>query len=180
MKIETLKEKEILLEGHFILSSGKHSDKYIQCAKLLQYPDKAEEFLKIVVNKVKTLDFDIIVGSAIGGIIVAYEIGRQLGKPVIFTERKNGKMTLRRGFEIKEGQKILIADDVVATGKTSKEIIELFESLMAKVIGVACIVDKEGIDIGYPIYSCRKLNLKSFEEKDCPLCKKDLPIREGK
>ncbi|KKH63553.1 hypothetical protein DU75_07705, partial [Methanosarcina mazei] len=95
MVIEILKEVEALLEGHFLLSSGRHSNRYVQCAKLLQYPDKAEKVLGVVTDKVKELDIDVIVGPAMGGIIVAYELGRQLGKPAIFTERENGVVTLR-------------------------------------------------------------------------------------
>lgn len=103
--IEVLKEVEALLEGHFLLSSGRHSNRYVQCAKLLQYPDKAEKVLSVIKDKVEKLDFDIVLGPAMGGVIVAYELGRQLGKPAIFTERVDGKMTLKRGFEIKKDKK---------------------------------------------------------------------------
>ena len=124
MLIDLLKESGALLEGHFLLSSGKHSDKYVQCAKLLQYPDKAEKAISAIIEKLNDVDFDIIVGPAMGGIIVGYELGRQTGKPSIFTERVDGKMTLRRGFKIESGQKVLIAEDVVTTGKSSFETIE--------------------------------------------------------
>ena len=105
MSIEILKETGALLEGHFLLSSGRHSDRYAQNAKLLQYPDKAAEVLSVVAEKVKDLDIDVVCGPAMGGIIVAYELGRQLGKRAIFTERENNEMTLRRGFEIKKGKR---------------------------------------------------------------------------
>ena len=104
MSIEILKETGAVLEGHFLLSSGRHSDRYAQNAKLLQYPDKAAEVLAVVAEKVKDLDIDVVCGPAMGGIIVAYELGRQLGKRAIFTERENNVMTLRRGFEIKKGE----------------------------------------------------------------------------
>lgn len=180
MVIEILKEVDALLEGHFLLSSGKHSNRYIQCAKLLQYPDKAEKVLKVVADKIKDIDFDIVVGPAMGGIIVAYEIGRQTGKPAIFSERENGVMTLRRGFEVKKGQRVLITEDVVTTGKSSLEVIEMLKGLGAKVVGIACIADRSITDIGYPIYSATKLSIESYDKDSCPMCKEGIPyIKPG-
>ena len=127
--VNTLKEVGALLEGHFLLSSGRHSNRYCQCAKLLQYPDKAEKVLKIVAEKLKNIDFDIVVGPAMGGIVVSYELARQLGKPGIFAERQDGEMTLRRGFEIKKGQKVVISEDVITTGKSSLEVAKVIEEL---------------------------------------------------
>lgn len=175
MVIDILKESGALLEGHFLLSSGRHSDRYIQCAKLMQYPDKAEEVLKIVADKVRDLDFDVIVGPAMGGIIVAYELARQIGKPALFTERENGVMTLRRGFEIKKGQKVLISEDVVTTGKSSLETMEVIKSLGGEVIGIACIADRDTTKLDCPIYSAIKLFVESWESSECPLCKKGIP-----
>ncbi|QCX34578.1 orotate phosphoribosyltransferase [Caloramator sp. E03] len=172
--IDILKSVDALLEGHFLLSSGRHSNKYIQCAKLLQYPDKAETVLKVVCEKLKGIDFDVAVGPAMGGIIVAYEIGRQMGKRAIFTERENNVMTLRRGFEIKKGERVLITEDVVTTGKSSLEVATLLEGLGAQVIGIACIVDRGGGNLKYPVYSCVKLNVESYEKDDCPLCRQGI------
>ncbi|MEL7596795.1 MAG: orotate phosphoribosyltransferase [Clostridiaceae bacterium] len=172
--IEILKEVEALLEGHFLLSSGRHSNRYVQCAKLLQYPDKAEKVLSVVCDKIKDLEIDIVLGPAMGGVVVAYEIGRQLGKPAIFTERVDGNMTLRRGFEIKPGQKVLITEDVVTTGKSSLETAEVIKSLGGEVIGIASIVDRKSSDIEYPIYSAIELEIESFTPDECPLCKQGL------
>jgi orotate phosphoribosyltransferase len=178
--IDILKECEALLEGHFLLSSGKHSQKYCQCAKLLQYPDKAEKVLSIVAEKVKDIDIDIVVGPAMGGIVAAYELGRQLNKPSIFTERVDGKMTLRRGFEIEEGQKILIVEDVVTTGKSSLETAKVLEELGGKVIGIASVVDRKSSSIDLPIYSAVEINIESYETEECPLCKDNIPyIKPG-
>ncbi|MCY6484435.1 orotate phosphoribosyltransferase [Clostridium aestuarii] len=172
---EILKEVGALLEGHFLLSSGRHSDKYCQCAKLLQYPEKAEKVLSVVAEKVKNLDVDIVLGPAMGGVIVAYELGRQLNKPAIFTERVDGKMALRRGFEIKPGQKVLITEDVVTTGKSSLETAEVIKELGGEVIGVCCITDRRnGADFEYPIYSAVELEVKSYNVEECPLCKQGL------
>lgn len=176
--INILKEVEALLEGHFLLSSGRHSNRYCQCAKLLQYPDKAEKVLNVVVEKLKDVDFDIIVGPAMGGVIVAYEIGRQTDKPAIFTERVEGKMTLRRGFEIKPGEKVLISEDVVTTGKSSLETVEVINKLGGEVVGICCIVDRKSSNIDLPIYSCVQLDIESYEVNDCPLCKQNIPYEK--
>lgn len=173
---DLLRETEALLEGHFLLSSGKHSDGYVQCAKLLMYPDKAEEAVKLIVEKLEDLQFDLVVGPAMGGIVVSYEIGRQTGKPSIFTEREDGEMTLRRGFSIEKGQKVLIAEDVVTTGKSSFEAIKAVEDHGGEVVGIACIVDRSQGDLGYPIYSGVSLDLKIYDPNDCELCKNGMEV----
>jgi orotate phosphoribosyltransferase len=165
MIIDLLKESEALLEGHFLLSSGRHSNRYVQCAKLLQYPDRAEKAVKLIVDKVKDLQIDVVVGPAMGGIIVAYELGRQLGKPAFFTERDEGQMKLKRGFFIEEGQKVLIAEDVVTTGKSSYE-----------VVGIAALIDRSSGDLDYHIYAAGKLHIDTYDKDECPLCKAGLPI----
>ncbi|MCQ2276762.1 MAG: orotate phosphoribosyltransferase [Bacteroidales bacterium] len=176
MVIDELKQSEALLEGHFLLSSGRHSDRYCQCAKLLQYPDRAERVISVITEQVKDLPIDMVVGPAMGGIIVAYELGRQLGVPAIFTERVDNVMTLRRGFEVKPGQKLLITEDVVTTGKSSLETIEVLKSFGAEVIGVACLADRSQGNFPYPIYSATKLDIQSWEPDECPLCKQGLPF----
>ncbi|QIB27528.1 orotate phosphoribosyltransferase [Caloranaerobacter azorensis] len=178
--IEILKECDALLEGHFLLSSGKHSDRYVQCAKVLRYPDFAEKVLKVVVDKVKDLKIDKVVGPAMGGVIVSYEMGRQLGKEAIFTERRDGVMQIRRGFKINKGDKILITEDVVTTGKSSLEVKDVIEKFGGEVIGIACIVDRraDNVDLGLPVFSAIKLDIKTYDKEDCPLCKKGLPIEK--
>ena len=175
MVIEQLKQSEALLEGHFLLSSGRHSNRYCQCAKLLQYPDRAAKVLAVVVEKLKDVQVDIVVGPAMGGIIVAYELGRQLGVPAIFTEREEGKMTLRRGFEIHEGQKVLITEDVVTTGKSSLETIEVLKELGAEIVGIACIVNRSTGSLAYPLFDAIRLDIESWDPTDCPLCKEGIP-----
>ena len=171
-----LKETNALLKGHFLLTSGRHSDGYVQCARLLMYPDKAEKAVKVIVDKLENLEFDIVVGPAMGGIIVSYEIARQTGKPSLFVERENGKMTLRRGFNIEKGQRVLIAEDVVTTGKSTIETSEVVEQYGGIVVGIACIVDRTVKDLEYPMFSATKLNLNFYEEEDCVLCKNNVPI----
>ncbi|AWI06998.1 orotate phosphoribosyltransferase [Clostridium drakei] len=177
MVIDTLKEVGALLEGHFLLSSGKHSNRYCQCAKLLQYPDKSAKVLKVVADKLKDVDFDIIVGPAMGGVVVSYELARQTGKPGIFAERQDGKMTIRRGFEIKKGQKAIISEDVITTGKSFLEVANIIKELGGEVVGIICIVDRraEGVEVEYPLYSAVKLDIKSYEKEECPMCKEGTP-----
>lgn len=172
--INILKESEALLEGHFLLTSGKHSNRYVQCAKVLRYPDKAEAILKPVAEKLKTMDIDLLVGPAMGGIIVAYELGRQLGKEAIFTERVDGKMELRRGFEVKPGQKIVICEDVVTTAKSSLEVKSLLESMGAEVIALASIIDRTTGNVDIELISSIKLEIETFEADNCPLCKQGI------
>jgi orotate phosphoribosyltransferase len=183
--INLLRESGAMLEGHFLLSSGRHSDKYFQCAKLLQYPDKAAEALEQIAGKIKDdikagkLKVDIIVGPAMGGIIAAWELARQLGLPSIFTERDDtGIMTLRRGFEINPGQNVLIAEDVVTTGKSSLECAKALEAAGAVITALACVVDRraEGAnDIPWPMYPAVKLTAANWEASECSLCKQGIP-----
>lgn len=169
--VEILKECDALLEGHFLLSSGKHSNRYVQCAKVLRFPKQAAKVLSIVVDKVKDLDIDLVVGPAMGGVVVSYELGRQLGKEAIFTERKDNVMELRRGFEVKPGDKIIIAEDVVTTGKSTMETKKVLEALGGEVIGVACIANRTKEDIGIPIYSAIDLDIQVYDVDECVLCK---------
>ena len=179
MVVEILKEVGALLEGHFLLSSGKHSEKYCQCAKLLQYPDKSEKVLSKVVDDLKNIKFDVVVGPAMGGIIVAYEIGRQTGKRAIFTERVEGKMAFKRGFEIHQGERVLITEDVVTTGKSSLETAEVIKEFGGEVIGIACIVDRSiSTVIPYPVFGAVKLQIDTYNKDDCPLCKKGMPYEK--
>ena len=173
---ELLRETNALLEGHFLLSSGKHSDGYVQCARLLMHPDKAEVALKEVVERLRELDIDLVVGPAMGGVVVSYELARQLGKPSLFVERENDVMTLRRGFEIKEGQKVLIAEDVVTTGKSSMEAIKVVEELGGQVVAIASLVDRTSEELNYPLYSAVKINLNTYDPEDCPMCKNNEEI----
>jgi orotate phosphoribosyltransferase len=142
--LKILKETNALLEGHFVLSSGLHSDKYVQCAQLLSKPSKAKEICLSLAEKIKEnfKSFDLIVSPAMGGVVIGYEIGRILGKETIFAERVNGKFELRRGFKIQKNQKILIVEDVITTGKSSLECTEMINKHNGNVIGYACIIDR--------------------------------------
>ncbi|MBQ9950044.1 MAG: orotate phosphoribosyltransferase [Clostridia bacterium] len=176
--IKILKESEAFLEGHFLLSSGKHSGGYCQCAHLLRFPDKAAEVLHDVAEKLRDLKIDKVCGPAMGGVIVAYELGRQLGVESIFTERVDNVMTLKR-FTVNPGDKIVITEDVVTTGKSTMETVKVLEDLGAEVVAVACIADRraENSALTLPVYSAVKLDIKAYDAEECPICKEGkLPL----
>lgn len=170
---EILADTGAVLSGHFLLSSGKHSGGYVQCAKVLRFPDKAEMILKPVAEKLKEMKIDKIVGPAMGGILVAYELGRQLGIEAIFTERTEGIMSLRRGFELKKGDRVVISEDVLTTGKSTLETRKVLEEYGAEVIAVAAIIDRRGEDLlgDLPVISAVSYHFSTYEKEDCPFCK---------
>jgi len=177
--IELLKKSNALLEGHFLLSSGKHSNKYVQCAKLIQNPKYCREVAEIIAQKVKekALEVDICVGPAMGGVIISYEVARALGVDAIFTEREDGQMTLRRGFEIKEGMKVLIVEDVITTGKSSFETVEVIEKMGGKVVGLSSIVNRSEKDQinEIPIISATTLHIQTWDPENLPDSLKSIP-----
>ncbi|MDR1107247.1 MAG: orotate phosphoribosyltransferase [Treponema sp.] len=182
--IALLRESGAMLEGHFLLSSGRHSDRYFQCARLFQHPGRAEAALAAVAARIradiaaKKLAVDAVAGPAVGGIIPAYELGRQLGLPAFFTERDDtGAMSLRRGFEAGPGLRILIAEDVVTTGKSSGECAAVLEGLGAKVTALACVVDRrtEGAALPWPFYAACRVDAANWEEGSCELCARGIP-----
>lgn len=167
-----------LLTGHFKLSSGLHSGKYLQCALVLQYPDIAEKFSRALAEKFSKDKISVVIGPALGGITLAYEVARALGVRGIFTERQEGKMSLRRGFSIEAGERALVVEDVVTTGGSTKEVIEVAADSGGVVVGVGSIIDRSGeaVDFGVRFESLAKVRIDTFEEKNCPLCKKNIPI----
>ncbi len=169
--IDILIKTESLLKGHFELSSGLHSNQYFQCAKLLQYPEHAEKVGKRIAELFNPNNIDIVLGPAIGGLIIGYETARALGKRSIFTERKDGTMSLRRGFNINKGDKILIVEDVITTAKTTKETIEIIKEYGGKIAGIGCIVDRSKGETGLDIKSLIQIDPEIFTKEKCPMCK---------
>ncbi len=179
--LNILKKTNALLEGHFVLSSGLHSSKYIQCAKLLSFPSKAEKICKSLANKIKKKfsKIDLILSPAMGGVIIGYEIGRLLKKETIFCERIKGKFTLRRGFKIKKGSKVLIIEDVITTGKSSMECVKLIKKSKATLLGFATIIDrstKKNLKIKKKIISHLKIEVPTYKAKNLPKYLKLIPI----
>ena len=180
--LAVLKKTNALLEGHFVLSSGLHSNKYIQCAKLLSFPNTSKKICHSLGKKIKRKikKIDLILSPAMGGIIIGYEIGRILNKETIFCERVNKKFVLRRGFKIKKNTKVLIVEDVITTGKSSLECVNLIKKAKAKLVGFACIIDrsnKKNLKIkNKPLISQLKIEADIFHRKKLPLSLKKIPI----
>lgn len=167
-----------LLNGHFLLTSGRHSNQYFQCALVLQYPQYNEIICKLIADYFKSYEIDTIISPAIGGICVGQEVARQLNKRFIFAERENNKMTLRRGFQIKPNEKILICEDVVTTGGSVFEVMDIIKENNAVTVGVGMIVDRSNskVKFGVPQFSTLKLDVVSYQPDECPLCKENIPI----
>lgn len=169
---------QALKEGHFLLTSRCHSNRYLQCALVLQYPSVTEKLCKQLIKKIDLQGIEVVIGPAIGGITLAYEMARQLGTPALFAEREDKVMTLRRGFRITKGAKVLVVEDVVTTGGSVKETIKVVEEHGGEVVGVASLVDRSGgkVDLGYPLYSLLPLEVVSYLAEACPLCREGLPL----
>lgn len=176
--IEIFTKSNALLTGHFRLTSGRHSNKYMQCAQVLQYPQYAATLCESLAENFKDSEVDLVIGPAMGGIIVAYEVGRALGVKTLFTERENGAMALRRGFAINPGQKVLVVEDVITTGGSVKEVIDVVREKGGEVIGVGVLVDRSNgrVDFGVPTSSILKMEIESYDPDDCPLCKQGIPV----
>ena len=179
--LNILKKTDALLEGHFILSSGLHSPTYIQCAKILSYPHLADKICKSLAQKIKKKfkKFDLILSPAMGGIIIGYEIGKILKKETIFCERIKGNFTLRRGFKIKKGSRVLIIEDVITTGKSSLECVKLINKARASLVGFASIIDrssKNSLKIRKKIISHIKIKVPVYKSNKIPKDLKSIPI----
>ena len=179
--LNILKKTNALLEGHFVLSSGLHSSKYIQCAKLLSYPHKADLICKSLAKKIKKnfKKVDLILAPAMGGIIIGYEIGKLLKKETIFCERVNKKFVLRRGFFIKRNMRVLTIEDVITTGKSSMECVKLIKKFKAKLVGFASVIDrsnKKNLKIKKKIVSLIKIDVPTFKSNQLPANLKKIPI----
>ena len=179
--LNILKKTNALIEGHFVLSSGLHSPKYIQCAKLLSFPYLAKDICSSLAKKIKTKfkRIDLILAPAMGGIIIGYEIGKLLKKETIFCERVDGKFKLRRGFHIKKGSKVIIIEDVITTGKSSLECVKLITNAGAKLVGFASIIDrstKKTLKIKKYIVSHMKIEVSTFKKNKLPESLKNIPI----
>ena len=180
--IKIFEETQALMHGHFILSSGLHSDTYFQCAKVLQYPKYLSMFGEILSNHFSHLDIDKVISPAIGGIVLGTEVGRQLNKKTIFSERSEGKMKLRRGFNINENEKILIIEDVLSTGGSIKEVIDLIAQFKGNVVGVGVIVDRSlsPVFIHDNFFSITSQKAKIFDKDKIPSELQEIPaIKPG-
>jgi len=169
-----------LLEGHFLLSSGLHSSQYFQCARVLQYPQYAEELGADIAEQFNDYDIDFVISPAMGGIIIGHEVARALKTRFIFTERskETDEMALRRGFDIEEGEKALIVEDVLTTGRSVREVVKLLQRENVHLVGTGFIVDRSNnrVKFGVPKYAVLEMPVVTYKPEECPLCKKGIPI----
>ncbi len=176
--IEIFEKTGALKKGHFKLTSGLHSSTYFQCALVLQYPEYCALLAEKIADKFRGDKIDVVISPAIGGIVIGQEVGRQLGVRTLFTEREEGIMKLRRGFELNPGDRVLVCEDVVTTGGSVFEVLEVVNDSQAEIAGVGFIVDRSGGQVQFTgnQYSVVQLVVESFQADDCPLCKENIPI----
>ncbi|WP_031516150.1 orotate phosphoribosyltransferase [Desulfofalx alkaliphila] len=176
--IDIFQQTNAMLEGHFRLTSGMHSNQYFQCAQVLQYPNHCEKLCRELARRFDGVQIDTVIGPAMGGILVSYELARALGVRNIFAERENGKMTLRRGFSIKPGEKVLVAEDVITTGGSVREVMDVVRSLGGEVVGVAVLVNRSGgkAHLGVQTEALITTSVVTYQPDNCPLCKQGIPV----
>ncbi len=169
---------EALLKGHFLLTSGRHSDQYFQCAKVLQYPDYAAKLCGELAAYFKDDNIDKVIAPAMGGILVGWEVARLLGKQFLFAEREKERFEIRRGFKIQPGERILVCEDVVTTGGSVQEVIDLVRKNGAVVAGAAYLVDRSNgkVDFGVKQKATMTMSVISYSPEECPLCKQNIPV----
>ena len=167
-----------LLEGHFRLTSGLHSSGYLQCALVLQHPREAEACGAALADRVRSLGPEVVLSPALGGVVIGHEVGRALGVRALFAERQDGRLTLRRGFSLEPGQKVVVVEDVVTTGGSTRETIEVARATGAVVVGAASIIDRSGgqprIDV--PFHALAVVSLPTYDPESCPLCRAGQPV----
>jgi orotate phosphoribosyltransferase len=176
--LQLFRESGALLEGHFRLTSGLHSPGYLQCALVLQYPPKAEALARALASRLRDLAPTVVLSPALGGIVIGHEMGRALGVRAIFAERQDGGLTLRRGFSLAPGDRVLVVEDVVTTGGSTRETIEVARTAGATVVGAASIVDRSGAraELGVPYHALLQMTLPTYEAAACPLCAQGLAV----
>jgi len=179
--LDIFRRHSALLEGHFILSSGLHSDRYIQCALVLQHPRVAEQLCAELATKLRHLGASAVAAPALGGILVAHEVARALGLRAIFTERQESVMTLRRGFSLAPNEPTLVVEDVITTGLSTREAMQCVEQAGGKVVGVGALIDRGGgADVDVPKAALLTLSIQNYDPADCPLCESGIPaIKPG-
>ncbi len=182
--LQIFEEAGVLMKGHFLLTSGRHSDRYLQCAQIFRNPKYSEEICGALAENWRRKGIEIVIGPAMGAVQMAYEVSRALGCENFFTERgADGKMALRRGFRVLPGQKVLVVEDVVTTGGSVREVMELVRAAGGMVAGVGAVVDRTAgkIDFGVPFRAVASLDVRSWAPEDCPLCRAgaSAPVKPG-
>ncbi|HAK73623.1 MAG TPA: orotate phosphoribosyltransferase [Sporomusaceae bacterium] len=175
---QLLVETGAILEGHFLLTSGLHSPMYVEKFQVLQYPEHTARMCAALAEQFADEQVELVIGPVTGGILLAHEVGKNLKTRAIFTERENGKMTLRRGFVIKPGERVLIVEDIVTTGGSVQEVLEVVREHGGIPVGVGLLVDRSGgtVDFGIPAKSLLQLQVQTYQQDDCPLCQNQVPM----
>jgi len=176
--LDIFRKHSALLEGHFILSSGLHSDRYVQCALVLQHPRVAEQLGSLLAEKLRHLGANVVAAPALGGVLVSHEVARALGLRALFTERQEGAMTLRRGFSLEPGEPTLVVEDVITTGLSTRETIECVRQAGGEVVGAGALIDRSGgtASLGLPQVALVTLKIQNYQPAECPLCKAGIPL----
>ena len=183
--LDLLRRVGALLEGHFRLTSGLHSPGYLQCALVLQHPKEAESCGEAIAERVRRLGAQVVLSPALGGIVIGQEVARALGVRAIFAERQDGKLTLRRGFALAPGERVLVVEDVVTTGGSTRETIDVARAAGAAVVGAASIIDRSGastgsgqaaVDLGVPYHALATIALPTYQPEQCPMCAAGSPV----
>ncbi|MDN5326186.1 MAG: orotate phosphoribosyltransferase [Moorella sp. (in: firmicutes)] len=176
--LDIFRRTGVLWEGHFVLTSGLHSGRYLQCARVQQFPEENTLLCRELAARFKERGITTVIGPALGAIIMAYEMARQLGARCLFTERENGAMTLRRSFTLEPGEKVLVVEDVITTGGSVREVIEVVKQHGAVPVGVGVLVDRSGgrADVGAPVEPLITFDIETYQPGDCPLCREGVPV----
>lgn len=180
--LKLYRDTGVLKEGHFLLTSGRHSNVFLQCSQVMQWPLKAEGLGKAIAQRFAGVKIDTVVGPALGGITLAYEVGRALGVRAIFVEKENGRMALRRGFTLQPGERVLCVEDALTTGGSVQLAMDVVRENGAQVVGVGVLADRSGgtVDLGVPMESLVTLKVESYLPEECPWCKAGMPLTKPK
>ncbi len=178
--LSLLKETGVLMEGHFLLTSGKHSGRFLQCSQLLQYPEYTAEVCRLMAKPYEKDNITAVIGPAMGGVILAYETARALHARALYAEPAEGKMVLRRGFKLTKKDRVLVVEDAVTTGGSVQKVLDLLSTLEVEAVGVAVLIDRSGgkVDFGMPAHYLLSMNIDSFDPGTCPLCEAGIPLQK--
>ena len=180
--LQLLRATGAVLEGHFVLTSGQHSGGYVQCAQVLQYPQHAEALGRWLAERLRGTAVDVVISPAVGGIVIGQEVARALGVRAIFGEREGGVMTLRRGFEVTAGERVLVVEDVTTTGGSVREVMQVAQERQGQIVGVGAILNRsaESLDLGVPLHVLATLQLQNYQPDVCLLCQQgSQPVKPG-
>jgi orotate phosphoribosyltransferase len=176
--LQIFKDAEALLEGHFLLTSGLHSPVYWEKFQVLQYPQHTQKLCKMIADHFRKDNIEVVAGPTTGGVILAFEVARQLGTRGIFAEKDEHGRSFKRGFVIKPGERVLLVDDILTTGSSVRETVAAINQLKGNIAGIGVLVDRseKGVDLGYPLFSCLRSPALAYKPGECPLCKSGLPL----